>query len=256
MRKAIIAASAISALSGLHASPVWAEEAAATSPHTFTANVGFVSEYRYRGISQTEKKPALQGGLDYSHESGLYVGTWASNVDWIETIANQSGKSTQNSLEWDFYGGYKMPVGPVTLDVGVLQYYYPGSSINNSSQPSFNTLEGYLGLSWEFLTFKYSYAFSNLFGTIDSKGSQYYDLSASYDVWEGFIVGAHIGRQSVANNSKLSYNDWKIGVSKEVFGVTVGLAYVGTDVSNDLYKFDGKHNDAADTWVLSVNKTF
>ena len=252
MRKSIIAVSAISALSGLQASPVWAEEAAATSPHTFTANVGFVSEYRYRGISQTEKKPALQGGMDYSHESGLYVGTWGSNVSWIDNLTD--GKA-QNSLEWDFYGGYKGTAGPIGYDVGLLQYYYPGSSVNNSSQPSYNTLEAYLGLSWEFLTFKYSYSFSNLFGTVDSKGSQYYDLTASYDVWEGFIVGAHFGRQSVAHNSKFSYNDWKIGVTKEVLGVNVGLNYIDTDT--DAYtSLNGNQNWGHDTWVLSVNKTF
>src|SRR5574337_1138471 len=254
MRKSMVALSVISALTALPAGQVLAEDAPAaeaTSPHTFTANVGFVSEC-YRGISQTEKKPALQGGFDYSHESGLYVGTWGSNVSWIDNLTDDKA---QNSMEWDFYGGYKGTAGPIGFDVGLLQYYYPGSSVNTAGVPSFNPLEAYLGLSWEFLTFKYSYTFSNLFGFVDSKGSQYYDLATSYDVWDGFIVGAHFGRQSVANNSKFSYNDWKIGVTKEVFGVNVGLNYVGTDT--DKYtSLNGNQNWGQDTWVLSVNKTF
>src|SRR5574337_1152961 len=142
MRKSMVALSVISALTALPAGQVLAEDAPAaeaTSPHTFTANVGFVSEYRYRGISQTEKKPALQGGFDYSHESGLYVGTWGSNVSWIDNLTDDKA---QNSMEWDFYGGYKGTAGPIGFDVGLLQYYYPGSSVNNSAQPSFNTLEG------------------------------------------------------------------------------------------------------------------
>jgi uncharacterized protein (TIGR02001 family) len=254
MRKSLIVLSVLSALAGLHTSQALAEDAAAAapaSPHTFTANVGFVSDYRYRGISQTEKKAALQGGMDYSHESGVYVGTWASNVSWFDDF----NPSSSNSLEWDFYGGYKGTAGPIGYDIGLLQYYYPGSDVSTAGVPSPNTLEAYLGLSWEFLTFKYSYSFSNLFGFVDSKGSQYYDLSASYDVWEGFIVGAHFGRQSVANNSKFSYNDWKIGVTKEVLGVNVGLAYVDTDT--DKYtSASGKQNWGHDTFVLSVNKTF
>lgn len=250
MRKTLMTLSVLAALPALHASPALAEEAA--SPHTFTGNVGFVSDYRYRGISQTEKKAALQGGFDYSHESGLYVGTWASNVSWIDNLSD--GRS-QNSLEWDFYGGYKGTAGPIGYDVGLLQYYYPGSDINVDGVPSPNTLEAYLGLSWEFLTFKYSYTLSNLFGFVDSKGSQYYDLSASYDVWNGFIVGAHVGRQSVANNSRYSYNDWKIGVTKEVLGLNVGLSYVDTDT--DKYtSLNGRQNWGHDTFVLSVSKTF
>ncbi|MBL8447062.1 MAG: hypothetical protein JNJ44_06575 [Zoogloeaceae bacterium] len=250
MRKSMIALSVLAALPALYSGAALAEEPAA-SPHTFTGNVGFVSEYRYRGIAQTEKKAALQGGFDYSHESGFYLGTWASNVSWFDAI----NSSSSNSLEWDFYGGYKVPVGPVTLDVGLLQYYYPGADVSAAGVPSPNTLEGYVGVTWEFLTFKYSRSFTNLFGTPDSKGSQYYDLSASYDVWNGFIVGAHFGRQNVAHNSVASYNDWKIGVTKEVLGVNVGLSYIGTDSDSGFYKVGGQ-NWASDSWVLSVNKTF
>jgi uncharacterized protein (TIGR02001 family) len=74
-----------------------------------TGNFGFASEYRYRGIAQTAGKPAAQGGFDYAHSSGFYLGTWASNVSWL---ADQGG-GVNNSLEWDMYGGYKGAVGDV-----------------------------------------------------------------------------------------------------------------------------------------------
>ena len=80
-----------------------AEEAAAptvepASRHTITRNLGFFSDYRFRGISQTAKRPAIQGGFDYSHASGIYVGTWASNVSHYSY--------TDANMEWDFYAGY------------------------------------------------------------------------------------------------------------------------------------------------------
>ena len=69
----------------------------------FTANVGVVSDYLFRGISQTKGAPAIQGGFDYSHSSGLYAGTWLSSVSWYsDTVAGAS-----KSVEFDVYGGYK-----------------------------------------------------------------------------------------------------------------------------------------------------
>src|SRR5262245_6966550 len=102
MRKTIIAASlataafAVPTLASAQAAPA----AAPASPHTFTGNMAIVSDYRFRGISQTFKQPALQGGLDYSHSSGFYVGNWNSNID--EGAGFPSG-----NLEMDFYGGWK-----------------------------------------------------------------------------------------------------------------------------------------------------
>lgn len=240
MRKTLIAASLLAVFAG--------SAVAEGGPHTVTGNVGVTSDYRYRGISQTEKRVALQGGVDYSHASGLYLGTWASNVSWFDAFVPESN----SSLEWDFYGGYKTTLGPLGVDVGLLQYYYPGSQVNGVVSP--NTLEGYVGLSWEFLSFKYSHSFSNLFGFSDSKGSQYYDLSASKD-FGGYTFAAHFGRQHVAHNSLASYNDWKLGVSKEVLGFNVGLSYVDTDT--DAYTSpNGRQAWSGKTWVLSLGKTF
>lgn len=206
----------------------------------FTANVGLVSDYAYRGWSQTDERPALQGGFDYAHDSGLYAGVWGSNVSWL----SDSNLNVHNSLELDIYGGYKGTVGAIGYDVGLLQYYYPGSYPKGFNSP--DTLEGYIGLSWEFLSFKYSYAFTDLFGYDRSDGSQYYDLGAAVDVGGGFTLAAHVGYSDIKGQD--DYTDWKLGVTKEFGGFNFGLHYVDTDVDNA---------DLADERViLSIAKSF
>ena len=206
----------------------------------FTANVGLVSDYAYRGWSQTDERPALQGGFDYAHDSGLYAGVWGSNVSWL----SDASPNVSNSLELDLYGGYKGTVGAIGYDVGLLQYYYPGSYPKGFNSP--NTLEGYVGLSWEFLSFKYSYAFTDLFGYDRSDGSQYYDLGAAVDVGGGFTLAAHVGYSDIKGQD--DYTDWKLGVTKEFGGFNFGLHYVDTDVDNA---------DLADERViLSIAKSF
>lgn len=208
----------------------------------FTANVGLVSDYAYRGWSQTDERPALQGGFDYAHDSGLYAGVWGSNVSWLADADNTGQVS--NSLELDLYGGYKGTAGAIGYDLGLLQYYYPGSYPKPYNSP--NTLEGYLGLSWEFLSFKYSYAFTDLFGYDKSDGSQYYDLGAAVDVGGGFTLAAHVGYSDIKGQD--DYTDWKLGVTKEFGGFNFGLHYVDTDVDNA---------DLADERViLSIAKSF
>ena len=206
----------------------------------FTANVGLVSDYAYRGWSQTDERPALQGGFDYAHDSGLYAGVWGSNVSWL----SDASPNVSNSLELDLYGGYKGTAGAIGYDVGLLQYYYPGSYPKGFNSP--DTLEGYIGLSWEFLSFKYSYAFTDLFGYDRSDGSQYYDLGAAVDVGGGFTLAAHVGYSDIKGQD--DYTDWKLGVTKEFGGFNFGLHYVDTDVDNA---------DLADERViLSIAKSF
>src|SRR5688572_18995900 len=77
------------------------------SPHSFTGKVALYSEYEYRGISQTSEKPALQLTLDYAHASGFYIGTFVTNIKWLEDVADVGGFSTNANIEWDIYGGYK-----------------------------------------------------------------------------------------------------------------------------------------------------
>src|SRR5258708_7371651 len=115
MRKTILslsvaAAIAVPSLAFAQATAPAAATPPAPEPSPFTGNVGLFSQYIFRGLTQTSGKPALQGGADYAHSSGLYVGTWLSNVSWISDTAIQSGGTAgarNSSLEWDMYGGYK-----------------------------------------------------------------------------------------------------------------------------------------------------
>jgi uncharacterized protein (TIGR02001 family) len=259
MNKLIAAAGFAATVSTLAALPTVAvaQDKAADSPHTLTGNLSLVSEYRYRGIAQTNKRPAVQGGFDYAHASGVYVGTWMSNVSWLSDLGGVS-----NSLEWDLYGGYKGTVGDIGYDVGLLYYYYPGSYPTGFNSP--NTLEVYAAGSWKMLTLKYSHALTDLFGFVDSKGAGYLDLTGNFDVGEGFTLVAHVGHQHIPStagrsSSDCSYTDWKLGVTKEYVGLTWGLSYIDTDAKggagqcyrNAFNKDLGKGNV-----VLSVSKTF
>lgn len=211
-------------LSSLAASGVamaQAQPAAVEPDYSLSANVGVVSDYRYRGISQTRLKPALQGGLDFSHKSGFYVGTWASYIKWIKDAGGDA------SAEVDIYGGYKFTGGPIGFDVGVLRYMYPNASIS----PSPYTTEVYVAGTWGPATLKYSHSTTNLFGFADSKGSGYLDLSATFDTgfW-GLTVTPHVGHQRVKNNSGASYTDWSVALGKDFGnGFSASLAYVDTD---------------------------
>jgi uncharacterized protein (TIGR02001 family) len=185
-------------------------------------NVGAVTDYRYRGISQTRLRPALQGGADWSG-GGFYVGAWASTIKWVKDGGGDS------DLEIDLYGGYKGEISKdLTYDVGVLTYQYP----SNKLSPSANTTELYGALTFGPVTAKYSHSTSNLFGFADSKGSGYLDLSATFDLG-GVSVTPHIGRQRVKNLSAASYTDVSISLSKEWSGITWSLTLV--DTNTDAY---------------------
>ena len=110
-----------------------AEPAKPASPHTFTGNLGLVSDYRFRGISQTFKQPAIQGGFDYAHSSGFYVGNWNSSISWLE----DANSSVSAPVEMDFYGGWKGSWGDWGVDVGGIYYYYPGTDASTANGTAF-----------------------------------------------------------------------------------------------------------------------
>lgn len=234
------------------ANPGFADEAA--SPHSLTANVGLYSQYVFRGLTQTNGDPAVQGGFDYAHSSGVYLGTWASNISWLrENLTGSSPSSTYKSggsMEWDFYGGYKGTVGDFGYDVGLLQYYYPGDVYAGFNKA--NTLEGYIAGSWKWFTLKYSQSLNKkTFGVADSRGTSYLDLSASVPLGDtGLTLGAHYGIQKykgrdpintngASNDELYSYNDYKISLaydmgkmSKTFENMTLGVAYTDTSSAN------------------------
>lgn len=216
-------------------------------------NVGVVSEYRYRGLSQTNGDPALQGGVDYAHSSGFYIGAWGTNISWIKD------QGRDGTLELDIYGGYKGTIGPVGYDVGYLRYEYVGNKLAGVSATTVNpnTDEAYVGLTYGPATLKYSYAFSNLFGVADSKGSTYLDLSATFDLGKGFSLTPHVGYQDIkgvnAASPKLDYTDYALTLTKDFGGGYSGsLSYINVDYETGAYT----RAAAKDQVIVGVKYTF
>lgn len=245
-----------------------AEDAKPDNEVTFNAAV--VNDYRYRGLTQTRFDPALQVGADYTHNpTGLYAGTWLTNIKWIKDgVNNVNGSGGKGDVEWDIYGGKRGDIGAgFTYDVGGLYYYYPGNNYADVAKNA-NTFELYGQIGYGPAYFKYSHALTNLFGAIDSKNSQYFDLGANIETFYGVMLGLHVGHQTVkgspggVSNSQYSYTDWKVGVSKtfeEVAGITLGVAYVGTDLKDGVNvtpASDGAKNVGKKGFVVSISKTF
>lgn len=237
--------------------------AESTSPHSLAGNVGFFSQYVFRGLSQTDEKPAIQGGLDYSHSSGIYLGTWASNISWLR----DSGGYASSSMEWDFYGGYRGSfAGDFTYDVGILHYYYPGT-VAPAPAVKANTTEVYGALGWKWLSAKYSYSLDDTFGVANADGTWYLDLSANFPVTDALTVNLHYGIQEfkgntpagVANDSFASYKDWKVGVSYALpAGFTIGAYYSDTRMTaaqEAFYTINGK-KIGDNQGVVFVQKSF
>jgi len=236
------------------AAPAAAPAAEPASPHTITANVALVSDYRYRGLTQTNRRPAIQGGFDYSHESGFYIGNWNSTISWI----SDADKSVSAPIEMDFYGGFKNTFKASGLefnyDVGVLEYFYPGGY----STPRPYTTELYAGIGYGPVFLKYSQALTNLFGIANSQYSSYIDLAVNYplNVWD-LTLNAHIGYQNVQHNGAASYLDWKLGLTKDLGrGFALAVAYIGTNAKEPFYTNSYNHNVGNNTAWVSLSKTF
>ncbi len=202
-----------------------------------SANVALTSDYYFRGISQTANDPAIQGGFDWGHDSGFYAGVWGSNVAFGAT-----------NVELDTYIGFSNEVSGIGYDIGLIKYNY--NQTPNDSDP----LEIYLGLSYEFLSAGYAYS-SNWFGS--DLSSNYVYLSADYGLPADFNLAASIGYSFGDTYSDYEYVDYKLGVSKDVAGVTLDLSYIANDLSTaqcNSYGYTQKNCD--NRLILTVSKEF
>ena len=239
----------LAALGAMFALPALAEDGAVTqhkedihvipaSAHTVTSNVSLVTDYLYRGISQTGQKPAIQGGFDYARSNGFYAGAWGSNISWL----SDAGVAATASLELDTYFGFKNSFATDFIyDVGFLRYNYPGTYVAGATKGDTDEIYGLIGYKW--ITAKYSYALGDTFGVPDARGSSYFDLSASYAIPDtGVTLGAHYGKQTYQGSSAKynaaivagtpTYTDYKLGATKDFSGYLLGLAYSKTNAAS------------------------
>ncbi|MFN4088290.1 MAG: TorF family putative porin [Alphaproteobacteria bacterium] len=192
-------------------------------PGTFSANVSIGTDYTFRGISQTDENPTIQGGFDWEHESGIYIGTWASNVNF--------GDGDQAHIELDYYAGWRPTFGALTLDVGGIYYTYPGAK----RRLDYDFFEAKLGASYDFdvVTAGASLNWSpNYFG--GSNDAFYLMGELAVPLPHGFELGGHIGHQWIKDNGTFGvpdYLDWSVSISYALEGIAdLKLSYTDTDL--------------------------
>lgn len=226
---------------------------AATPAYTLTTNFAVASQYIFRGMSYSQKRPALQGGFDFVHASGAYAGIWGSSV---------SGEALGNATaEFDFYGGYAASVGDLAYDVGLLQFTFPRGKIGGES---YNTLEAYGSLTWQMVNLKYSRTLGDYFGMNansmgfgdNSKGSQYFEANVNWTFVPGWTLNLHAGRQKVKGYGAYSFSDFKAGVTVDLAeGWQLSAAGITTNGQTDLYRINGV-DTAGDKWLVMLKRTF
>ena len=259
-----LSAIALAAAATLSSGAVMAADPApaATPDFVVTGNFGITSDYRFRGISQNNQDPSFQGGFDVAHSSGLYVGTWGSNVSkWT------AGKG---SIELDLYGGYKTELAGVGIDVGAIAYKYPGSEKDWRAE----TQEAYVGFSYGPATFKTSYVLGkNYFASTksggDASGTVYYDLTLSQELAPKLVASVHAGYTDYKEAArattvgKIAYSDYNIGLAYDLNGYVFGVKYYWNDAKAGTKDYAGPAADGSygnklykDGVAVSLTKAF
>jgi uncharacterized protein (TIGR02001 family) len=226
----------------LCATPAFAEETAPPKPITLSGSVALVSDYRFRGVSQSDKRFAIQGGITATHKSGLYGGFWASNLAGWGTFGGPN-------VELDLFGGYKLPLGGGTLDVGATWYMYPGGAKKTDFVEPYVKVGGTIGPVALLAGVAYAPAQQALGNWSNTRQSRIGDKEDNLYLWgdasagvpgTGLTLKAHLGYSdgnpglgpngtSVAPTGR--YADWSLGADYVLSPVTLGISYVDTDIS-------------------------
>jgi len=244
MRKSILGLSALAFFAA--ATPAIAQDED-TSGITISGSVGLVSDYRFRGVSQTKQNAAIQGGITVTHDSGFYVGTWGSNVDFPNLDPAGNGATA----EIDFFGGYSTQLAEgLSVDVGMTYYLYPKDTV---LQVATDYFEPYVVLS-------------TTFGPVGLKVGAYYaweqDALGGFDSIyikadptiaipnTPFALNGHIGYAN--SDSFLGFTDgevvdWSVGATASYKSLTFGVSYVDTDEPGQI-----RGSDAAVVFSLTA----
>ncbi len=218
MKRLFTTAAAATAATALFAGAAHAEAA-------FTGNVALTSDYVFRGISQSDGDPAIQGGFDYTNEVGgvpIYAGAWGSNIEFF----------VDGSLEVDLYGGIRPTLGPVTFDLGFIAYLYPGM---DSEAQYWELKAGASVAPVENLTIGGALYWSPDFSFTNDADALYAEVNAAYTFNETFAMSGAIGNQEVDSPSYFapgedSYTTWNVGGTVSAWGFGFDLRYFDTDI--------------------------
>jgi len=229
-----------------------------------TGNMTLASDYKFRGISLSNNGPAVQGGIDFNHSTGFYVGNW--NSSFRGTPYMNDDDIDNAALQSNLYAGWRKDVYKgITVDLGTISYLYPTASAGGS-KINYNTSEVYAGLGYGPVSVKYSQTTSNYFGVNSSSGTQYYQADAKQSLGivdsslKDLSVVAHYGHTQVANNSNLNYNDMNIGLVYSFPGKwdLAARYYTNSAMSNKFKQYNSWHgtNFYGNAGVVTLTKTF
>ncbi len=227
----------------LAAVPAAAQDAEPPKAFTVSGSAALVSDYRFRGVSQTNEDFAVQGGLTLAHESGFYIGTWGSNLAGWGTFGG-------SNMELDLIGGFKKDFNGTALDIGVTTYVYPGGATKTTVVEPYAKVSGTFGPAALTAGVAYAPAQESLGNWSNTPESRAGDKEDNLYLWvdaagaipdTGLTVKGHIGFSdgnpglgpngtSLAPTGK--YADWLVGVDYVVAGtpLTLGVAYVDTNI--------------------------
>jgi uncharacterized protein (TIGR02001 family) len=212
----------------------------------FPASVALTTDYRFRGISQTDLSPAIQGSLGVTHKSGFYAGVWGSNLNFKD--------NNEATVELDFSAGFRGKYGPLDWDLGMIFYDYPGAA----SSLNYNYFEAGPKFSHDFgfaSTTVGAYFSPNFFG--DTGFAAYPSLDVSVPVMSKLNLGLHVGYQTVDASSVTNYTDWKVGLSTELVGLGFELDYIDTSLdTKDCAGNTGITSVCGPRAVFTVSKSF
>jgi uncharacterized protein (TIGR02001 family) len=248
------------------------KKADAAKSLAITGNFMLASDYMFRGISVTQRQPAVQGGIDLAHPNGFYASIWASNVSEA-AYNNGSGMELDvlAGMKWDIGGGY-------SLDTGLYLYNYPRaeyvSFTGDGSKVSYDTQEIKVGLNYDIYNATLWYGinkywagvdFDNNFAKTDTSGSTYLELNANPVIAENVTLNLHYGHQTVKGSSNMDFNDIKIGVTADAAfmkmpGWMASAAIVHNDGNKDLWAYADRNGTpksaVGTTLLLTLGKYF
>lgn len=208
-----------------------------------TGKVTFVSEYVLRGIAQSNEEPAIQGSIDYAHDSGFYAGLWGSNVDF-----RHIGLTIDAQAEFDLYAGWAWTGDSgFGFDVGVIHYDYPGEGNLDplGEAPDLNYEEVYIGFKYKTFSLKGYYTDDFLGFDVEET---YLDASLALDLGAGFTLNLHGGFSTFDPPFLEDYYDYKVGLARAFGKLSLEVSYIDTDE-----ELLGDHSDGRVVAALSYS---